>query len=160
MRESAKQRLVRLNTQAEFPYLIEVTYYNKDGGVEIYRYANSDNNISFEGNVYESSCFSLQPPEKTQTSIGNASITISAVNQEWIRRIRDTQKRAKLRFIATIVYDENGEQFVEAMEDYEFTLTEAKWNDITISWTMEFDNKMNIRIPCDSATSHKIPSLG
>lgn len=124
------------------------------------RYANCDEDIEFEGNTYQASLFSLQPPEKKQDSIGNASITISAIDQKWVERIRNTKYRAEIRFIAVIVYDENGTRFVENIEDYTFVLTTADWDDVGIKWTMVFDEGFSLIMPCDTATPQKVPALG
>lgn len=160
MNALAKQRLARLDTQAKFPYLVEITYYDNNKTAEVMRYANCEENITFEGNVYQASLFSLSPPEIKQDSIGNASITISAIDQKWVERIRNTKYRAEIRFIAVIVYDDNGERQVENMEDYNFILTSAEWDDVAIKWTMVFDEGFSLIMPCDTATSQKVPALG
>lgn len=152
----AKQQILRTRTQAMFPYLIEVTH--KDFGT--LRYANSDFDIEYDGQTYKASSFSIDPPDKDGGRIGNASITISAIDQFWIEKIRNTNKYAHIRFIAAIKYDNAGNAVVEPIEDYEFTLKNASWNEISIQWEMVFDDVMNIVVPCDRATAQKVPALG
>lgn len=159
MTNKAKQKILRLDTQSKFPYLVEVTYVYNDGTEEMYHYANCDDVIEFEGVEYEPSSFFITPPEKNQTSISNASISISIADQFWIKKIRGTRQRSRIRFIATIEYDENGTRYIEAIEDYDFTLTLADWDESYVKWTMVFDEGMSINMPCDIATSQKVPAL-
>lgn len=158
----AKQRMLRMETYAKFPYLIEITRYAKDGTEEIYRYANSFSDMEFEGNVFSSGYFEIEQPEKRKDGFSDARLTISAIDTErnWIGLIRSTSKRAKLRFVATIEYDDEDETFVEPINDYEFMLTVASWNDTAIQWTLKFDDLMDVQIPCDEITVHNTPSLG
>ena len=158
----SKQKLLRLETYAKFPYLIEITRINSNDQEEVYRYANSDTPITFEGNVYQSGYFSIEPPEERADGISDARLTISAIDTDnnWIGKIRDTQKRAKLRFIAVIQYDSNNQQQIEVMEDNDFVLTVASWNRQTIQWTMKFDELSDIQIPLTEVTSQVCPALG
>lgn len=150
----AKQKLLRMETYAKFPYLIEITLHD---GTK-YRYANCDEDVTFEGFVYEAGFFKIEPPDTNESEIGNGKLVISAVDQKWIEIIRTQTHRAAIRFVGAIVYNDGTTyDTVEPIEDTEFTLTEAEWNDLTISWTMVFDEWMTINIPCDIATSRKVP---
>ena len=141
-------------TRAKFPYIIEIV--NEDLGV--FRYANSSKNVTFEGNMFTAGLFSVTPPERTTTSISNAKLSISCVDQTWIDKIRRTQKRSSCRFIATIIYDtDNDTTICEAIEDNSFTLTSASWDDSNISWDMEFDDRMTVLVPVDIGSSQNCP---
>ena len=144
-----KSRLLGMNTEALTPYLVEI--YNEDYGY--FRYCNVDGQVTYENNVYTPAYFQIEPPEKTESGIGNAKITISAVDQEWIARIRGTQKRSTMRLIPCVIYEDGGSIEVESVDDVHFKLTAAEWNDTTISWEMEYDDVMQINIPCDVADS-------
>jgi hypothetical protein len=148
MTNYAQREIARRNTQAKFPALIEITH--DDMGP--FRYANSDQDIMYDGQTYLASVFSIEPPDKDGDKIGNARITISTIDQEWIERIRSTQKPAKLRFVATIVYDKDGKVEVEKLEENSFTLRSASWNEIAISWELVFDENMTILLPAEDCT--------
>lgn len=149
----AQQEILRMETQAMFPYLIEVTVGN-----EVLRYVNADEDVTFEGSKFTASYFKLSPPERTQTGIKDASITISAIDGEWIARIRQVQTRSTIRFIAVIMY-ENGTQVVEPIDDITFKLTNASWNDTTIQWTMKFDDLLDVNMPCVKFSEDVCPAL-
>lgn len=160
MTNLAKQKIMRMETLAKFPYLIEVTYYDANGNPILERYANCDDDIAFNGNSYTASFFSIKPPSRTNSSISDGKLTISAVDQTWIQKVRNCGKRAKIRFIACIIYDDNNKvETVEAIDDITFTLTKCSWNDTTIEWTMLFDDRMNLQVPLDLATIQKVPAL-
>lgn len=159
----AKNEIMKMETYAKFPYLIEVTrYYTEDelDKTEVLRYANCDEDITFEGNIFKASYFEITPPEKTTQEISDAKLTYSAIDQEWITKIRQTEKRAKIRFLAVIQYNDQNVESIEPIDDIIFDLTQAQWNETTIQWNMEFDNLLDVNLPCEELTSLNCPQLG
>lgn len=150
---AAKYQLLRMEAYAKFPYFIEIR--NEDFGV--LRYVNSDEDKVFEGELYKAGFFTITPPERNESSISNAKITMSAIDQTWISRIRQTQKRSSIRFCACIQYEADGTEVIEPIDEIEFTLTSVTWDDVTITWDMIFDDNMNIMIPCDIAGPLNVP---
>lgn len=152
----AKQQIMRMETYAKFPYLIEVTH--EDYGT--FRFVNCDKDLVYSGKTYSASFFSINPPDRTNSGITDGTLTISAIDQTWIARIRNTQKRAKVKFIACIVYDEQNQiEGIETIEELDFVLTKCQWNDTAIQWTMVFDEDMDLVIPCDVASPQKTPGI-
>ena len=152
----AKQQIMRMETYAKFPYLIEVSH--EDYGT--LRFANCDKDIVYNGETYVASFFSVNPPDRTNSGITDGTLTISAIDQVWINRIRNTQKRTKLKFLACIVYDEQNQiEGIETIEELDFVLTKCQWNDTVIQWTMVFDEDMDLVIPCDVASPQKTPGI-
>ena len=148
----AMQQLLRMETSARFPFFIEIIHPE----LGTFRYVNADEAKTFDSETYEPALFSVTPPETTETSIGNAMLSISSVDQTWIEKIRSVQDRFSVRFVAALEYDDDGTETIEPLEDNEFTLTEASWTDLTITWTMVFEDAFNILVPCDIATSQKV----
>ena len=149
-----------METQAMFPYLIEITTPETDDiPSQIFRYANTDTDIVFENNTYEASYFKLTPPEVSDTAVKDATITISAVDETWIEKIRTYQDRSRIRFVAIIKYDESGHQYQEPINDIDMVLTNASWNDTTIQWTMKFDDWMEINMPVGKFNEFTCPAL-
>lgn len=148
MNSKSKKEILRQQTQAKFPYLIEIT--TPDG--EITRYCNSDEDIEFEGEVYKASFFYITPPKETNGVLSDTTISISAIDQQWIKKIRKYKEKSFIRYIAVIMYEENGTSYIDPCEDNTFILSKATWNDLTITWTMTLDDVMSIQIPCDVAS--------
>ena len=148
-----------METYAKFPYLIEITH-------ELYgtfRYANCDEDVVYAGETYSAGYFLIDPPERKDNSIGDAKLTISAIDQEWIAKVRSLpqdQARATIKFMAVIQYDDDmNVEYVEPIDILEFSLTRASWdNNFLLSWDMTFDSGMAILIPCDRVTSQKVPA--
>jgi hypothetical protein len=153
MTNKAKQLIARMETHAKFPFLIKITHPE----FGLFRYANSDENVVYKGEEYKAAYFTIDPPDKDGSKIGDGQLTISAVDKVWIERIRTTQTAAKIKFLATIVYDDGAVSGVEPMEETDFTLRAVNWNEESIAWAMVFDSTMSILVPCDKATALKCP---
>lgn len=156
----AKKNMLRMEAYAKFPYLIEVTTATGT----VYRFANSDEDITFNDDgtekTFSAGWFTIQPPDIQESEIGDGTLTISALDSSWIKVIRTETKRATLRFVACIIYNDTNEiETVEPIEDTEYKLTEADWDETSISWTMVFDENMQINIPCDTGTTQKCPAV-
>jgi len=160
MTNLAKQKLVRMETYASFPYLIEVTYEDENGVIHTERYANADTEKTYNGNTYQPVCFTAVPPSQDNTTISDGKLTLSTVDDSWVIKVRNAQKRMKCVFVAVIDYDENGVETIEEIETMSFTLVKARWNEETLEFNMLFDDRMNLQVPRDVATVLKVPALG
>jgi len=143
-KEIASQRTI-----ADFPYLIKISHPDY---IDMY-FANSSKDVIHKGITYEASTFTIQLPDRDGAKIGNATLTISAIDQFWIERIRTIQKPAALQFIAVIVNDGQ----VEELENNSFTLRASNWNEISITWEMIFDENMAIVVPADKCNAMTTP---
>lgn len=157
----AKLEMEKTLARAKFPYLIEITYYKNDNTTSIIRYANSDDDKVFEGNVYTAGFFTMQLPQKNQTGVSDAKINISAIDYKWIEKIRtaDKKKRSKIRFVASINYENNNKEYIEAIEDMEFELTNASTEGNVIQWNMKFDTLSEIKVPYEECNDRVCPAL-
>jgi hypothetical protein len=156
MTPKAEQLIARQETYAEFPFLIKVTHPLYPAPLY---FANSDGDIAYGGNVYKAAYFTITPPDKDGSKIGDGQLTISAVDQFWIEKIRTTQIPAKIKFMAMIVYKDGEVLGAEPMEEMSFTLRAVNWNEIEITWAMVFDENIAINVPCDKATALKCPGV-
>jgi hypothetical protein len=155
MTNKAEQLMAIRQTYAKFPYLIKITHDT----FGIFLYANADEDITYNGEVYKASYFTIDSPDKEGSSIGNGQLTISSVDQFWIEKIRTTQLAAHITFIAVIVYNNGIVSGIEPIERMEFTLRSVNWGEDTITWAMVFDENMAIVVPCDKCTALKTPGV-
>ena len=153
MNAIAQKRIAAQRTEAKFPYLIRITHPEFPDML----YANSSENITYLDDTYAAASFSIQPPDRDNSKIGDATLTISAIDQEWIEKIRATQIPAKLQFKAVIVYEDGAISGIEPLEENEFTLRNASWNDLAITWSMTFDENMAVIAPVDKCTAQTTP---
>jgi hypothetical protein len=155
LKAKIQQLLARQRKNGSFPYLIQIEY--EDGGRTVtMNYVNEAEDITFEGKVYNAASFHIEPPGRDGDKIGDATLTISAIDQFWIQKIRAAQKPAKLLFIAVVVY-EDGSRMAERMEEMSFTLRVARFNEMSITWTMVFDERMSIVVPSDACNAMTTP---
>lgn len=149
--------LVQNDVPASFPFLIEIWRPSAPSNIE--RYVNASEDKTFEGHTFTASYFTVQPPEKTESGVKDATITLSTIDQTWIEKVRSTQERYKCRFVAVVDYDENGTETIEALDDITFTLTNATWQETTLQFTMKFDEGMGINVPCQKLDQFVAPAL-
>ncbi len=150
----SQRQLAAQRTAAKFPYLIKITHPDYPAGIF---YANASEDITYDGNIYNRATFSIQPPDRDGSKIGDATLTISAIDQVWIEKIRNTQIPAKLEFIAALVYEEGAISGIEPLEQNSFTLRSVSWNETTITWQMSFDENMAVNVPIDECNAMTCP---
>ena len=160
MTNLAKQKIVRTNTDASFPYLIELHYKDGNGVLHTERYVNADVEKEYNGETYEPACFSVVPPSQDNTSVTDGKLTFSVIDNNFINKIRDTQERMICVFVAVIDYEESGDEVIEEIETMSFILVKANWNESECSFNMLYDDRMNYQVPMDVASVLKVPALG
>ena len=160
MTNNAKQKIVRTNTEASFPFLIELHYKDKNGVAVTERYVNADEQKTYNGNVYLPACFSVIPPSMDNSSVTDGKLTFSVIDNNFINKIRDTQERMTCVFVAVIDYEDDGEQVIEEIETMSFILVKANWNETECGFNMLYDDRMNYNVPMDMASVLKVPALG
>ena len=157
MTTKAQHQMLTQETQAKFPYLIHISHETLGD----WYYCNASQSITFGGHTYEPCVFSIEQPEETSSSIKSTRLSLSALDSDddWVANIRNSgYKRFSLELVAAILYwDSNGQPVIEEIESNEFILTDASWEDLMVSWSVVFDENMNIQVPCDVAGAANFP---
>lgn len=169
MKTQVQNLLVQNDIPASFPFLIEIWKPSDPTTVERYVNASEDKQytetVIVEGeptevtHTFTASYFTVQPPEKNESGVKDATITLSTIDQTWIEKVRTTQERYKCRFVAVIDYDDDGTETIDPLDDITFTLTNATWAENTIQFTMKFDEGMGINAPCQKLDQFVAPAL-
>ena len=157
MNQIIQNLLVQTDVPASFPFLIEV--WKPSDPTNIERYVNASEDKVYDEHTFTASSFKVQPPEKTESGIKDAQITISTIDQTWIEKVRNTNERYKVRFLAVIDYDDDGTETIEPFDDITFTLTNATWQETTIQFTMKYDEGMSINVPCQRLDKFVCPAV-
>ena len=157
MNQNVKSMLVQNDIPASFPFLIEV--WKPSDPTNIERYVNASEDKEFDGETFTASSFKVQPPERNESGVRDANITISTIDQSWIEKVRTSNERYKIRFLAVIDYDDDGTETIEPLDDITFTLTNATWQETTIQFTMKFDDRMEVNVPCQKLDPFVAPAL-
>lgn len=160
MTNTAQQKIVRTNTDASFPYFIDIYYKDKQSVLHEEHYVNADEAKVYNGVTYQPMYFSVTPPSMDNTSVTDGKLTMSDIDNGFIEKIRNTQERIKCVFVAGIDYDEDGSEVIEEIETMTFFLVKAQWNESELSFSMLYDDRMNLNVPLDVANVMKVPALG
>ena len=149
--------MYRLSTSAMFPALLEITYL--EGSTTKYlRLVNNTEDMVYGGNTYTEAIFKYTPPSYSDKKMGDGTISISSVDQSIVTIIRSIQTRASACVVAAFYYDD-GTLYFEGIEEWVFELSLVNWNGTVATWTMEYDTRMSIRVPCDKMTAQKCPGV-
>lgn len=152
----AAQQMVRLNSSAYFPILLQIVSTAFDGGEMCL--VNNKTDLEYGGKTYRAACFEFSPPKYTDKKIGNATLSISTINQEVLIAIREMRERATANVIAAFYYDDGVLTF-EPMEEWSFSLRRVSWNELVATWEMIFDDRMDNVAISDRLSPQKCPAL-
>ena len=159
-KKEVKDMMYGQDLPASIPWLIELKESRKNDKTGLYEhvsseyFCNADKDIDYDGHTYLARVFKITPPEVTTTSVGNAKLSFTAIDQQWIRRIRSADRfsRYSVVFTGVVDYTKLGERHVEPLFNNEFKLKKAGWTELVVSWDMVFDDNMDILCPCQMCT--------
>ena len=156
MTNLAKQKMIRMESMAKYPYLIKITYEDEENVLHTERYVNADEEKTFENEIYQPAFFTVQPPSRDNSTISDGKLVLSTVDQTWIAKVRNAPNRMKCQFVACIEYRDDNTNYIEDIEKITFTLIKASWDESTLSFTMMFDDRLNLLVPRDVANAQKV----
>lgn len=173
--EEALRDLYAKQTDMALPVMFEV--YNPDiswtdeekevyGQTNSYiRFINSDMKVKYQGNTYLPCVFEYQMPDSDGSKIGNASVTISALDGRVRRLLRSIRLPSTFKVVATyakIKKDDNTGNFYyyafQEINSISYQMLSASSNKTTASFELYFDRSLAINVPTIVATKDKVPS--
>lgn len=129
------------------------------------RFINSDIKVKYKGNTYLPCVFEYQMPESDGSKIGNASITISALDGRVRRLLRSIKLPSTFKIIATYAKikkdDDTGNFYYYAFQELNSIsckMLTASSNKSTASFNLYFDRSLSVNVPTVVATKDKVPS--
>lgn len=161
------------NTDGYLPILLEI--YNPDlswttaektayGQEDCYvRFIADENKVVYKGKVYLPCAFEYQPPETDGSKVGNASITISALDTRVKRILRSIMLPSDVKITATFGKQEKNEntgfiyKFVE-LNSISFTMNTASSTSTTATFNLEYDRSLQQNVPYSKATRDRVPA--
>lgn len=152
----AKAEVLKQESTSSYPYLIKIKHIH-DNVEEVFRIVKYFENVTLNGEIFTACDFNFTPPEQTQDGIKDANLSVSDIDQVWTERVRDAKPYDKIQvdFVACIIFDTNGNVNISEIEEFTFNCKSVEFNGITMNMSLEFDDRMNILIPCDIADSIK-----
>lgn len=165
------QELFSQDTDGYLPVLLEVhnpdikweNGYEQENGY--LRLISDVNKVKYKGKTWLPCAFDYTPPEKDGAKIGNASITISAIDARvriLLRTIRLKSEISIVAVFAKVKRDEISEnisyKFVP-LENVKFSMKSATSNSSSATFTLEVDSSLKQSIPYDIATQDRCPAV-
>lgn len=161
------------NTDGYLPILLEI--YNPDlswtdtekkvyGQEDCYvRFIADECKVVYKGKTYLPCAFTYQLPETDGTKIGNASISISAIDSRVKVLLRSIILPSEARVTALFGKQEKDGgtgfiyKFVE-LNSISFTINTASSNGTTATFNLEYDRSLQQNVPYDKATRERVPA--
>lgn len=160
------------NIDGFFPVLIDI--YNPDISwtpeeIEFYKQSNShirlvcdDNTVVYKGKTFLPCSFNFQPPETDGGKIGNATITITALDSRVRKLLRDIKISSELEILATFAKKEKDTKgFTYSfypLKNMRFEMSSATMSKVSATFNLVFDSALDQVVPYDIATPERVPS--
>ncbi|MBQ0111955.1 MAG: hypothetical protein KBT03_02385 [Bacteroidales bacterium] len=160
------EELFQQNTDGNLPFLMDIEHddieweddaLGQDKGH--LRLINDSVTVKYQGNKYLPSFFSFVMPSEDGKTVGNTSVTISAIDQRIIKVIRNIKDKPKVTFVALFARKDNTVVFSKLFK-YTFEMNSVSWDGVSAKWNLVFDPAMQLQVPRDKATLIRCPSVG
>lgn len=170
----ALEELWKDNTDGHIPVLVEIFNPDlkwtdgSDDQENMYLRVISDSNpVIYNGKKYLPCKFGYTPPEENGKSIGQASITISAVDTRIVELLRSCQVECEVTVVAVfakkvIVTEDNEEhttyQFYP-LDELKSKMESANYTRTTAQLNLVYNDVLKLNVPRNIATRDKVPSV-
>ena len=160
------EELFSSSTDGSIPILLdvqsdEIVWDDNDTEQEYghLRLINCPTPVRYNGHKYLPAYFAASLPEEDGQKVGNASLTISAIDQRIIQIIRSITTQPKC-VIESLFAKMNDDTFVfRKLNKYEFVMDSVSWDDVSAKWELIFDPVAQINVPRDKGSSIRCPAI-
>ena len=166
----AMEEIWKKNTDGHLPVLLEI--YNpdikwNDGSLEqenmYLRVIDDSNPVVYKGKKYLPARFEFTPPEEDGKTIGQATITISAIDSRVVQMLRSIELQCEITVMATFakVTRANGSAIMKfcPLEQLKARVPSATYNRTTAQLNLVFKDVLKLNVPRDTATKNLLPSV-
>ena len=166
----ALEELWKQNTDGHVPVLLEI--FNPDikwddGSTEqenmYLRVIDDSNPVVYKGKKYIPAKFEFTPPEENGKTIGQASITISAMDSRIVQMLRSVELLCEVRIMAMFVKVTTQDNKVTykffPIDNLKTTMPNASYNSTTAQLNLVFKDVLKLNVPRDKATKNQLPSV-
>lgn len=128
------------------------------------RFISDETKVVYKGKTYLPCSFEYQQPETDGSKVGNATITISALDSRVKKLLRSIQLPSEAKVVAMFAKvnrnDDSGKfiyKFVE-LNTKSFKMSTAGSSGTSATFNLMFSSSSNQNIPFDSATQDRVPA--
>lgn len=168
------EEIWKQDTDGHLPVLLEIFNPDlkwEDGSLEqenmYMRVINDSNGVVYKGKKYVPAAFSFVPPEEDGSKIGQATITLSAIDSRVVQMLRSVELQSEVTVVAAFakktVVQENGKEKTTFMfyplDSLKAKMTSANYNRTTAQLTLVYKDVLKLNVPRDVATKDQLPSV-
>lgn len=162
----ALEEIYKQNVDGNFPVLLEI--YNPDikwGDDELeqenmyLRIINDTNPVVYKGKHYLPSQFVFTPPTEDGKTVGESSITMSAIDSRIVQMLRSIEIPCKITITAAFAKKDSTYMFYP-FDNFKATIPSANYDRTQTNFTLTWKNVMNLQVPRNKATKDQLPSIG
>jgi hypothetical protein len=170
----AMEEIWKQNTDGHIPVLLEIFNPDikwKDGSLEqenmYLRVIDDSNPVMYKGKKYLSAKFEYTPPDEDGKTVGNASITLSAIDSRVVQMLRSIELQCDVTVMAAFAkitkVTETGEEKVTyrfyPLDQLKARMPSASYNRTTAQLSLTYKDALKLNVPRDIATKDKLPSV-
>lgn len=161
----ALEEIWQKNIDGFMPVLLEI--YNPDlkwadgstGQDNMYlRVINDSNAVKYRGKQYIPCAFTYTPPEKTGKSIGQAEISISAIDSRVMQMLRSVEVPCEVTVVAGFVKNESTYKFIP-LDRLKATVGSASYDRTTARLSLTYKDVLTLNVPKDTVTKDMLPAV-
>ena len=166
----AMEELWKQNTDGHIPVLLEIFNPDikwNDGSLEqdnmYLRVIDDSNPVVYKTKKYLPAKFEFTPPEENGKTVGQASITISAIDSRVVQMLRSIELQCKVSVIAMFAkrVSQQGNvtyQFLP-IDNLKSKLPSASYNKVTAQLNLVYKDVLKLNVPRDKATKDQLASV-
>lgn len=167
---AALEELWKQNTNGHLPVLLEIFNPDLKWNDNSYEQENmylrvidDSNPVVYKGKRYLPCCFSYTPPEEDGKTIGQSSISISALDSRIVQMLRSIELPCEVTVMAMFAkrQNENGNttyKFIP-LDNLKTKMLSASYNATTAQFNLTFKDVLKLNVPRDVATKDLLPSV-
>lgn len=138
----------QIQTSEVFITLLEVIVYENDGTTTILRYANNNESITSNGNIYDKAAFELELAGDAKDTTPQAVLKFDSGDRDIIRKIREVNKRPEVNLSVVLA---SNPDYVE-IGPINHEVEAFQMSDSIVSMTLVVEPILNEPIPADVYT--------
>lgn len=170
----AMEEIWKDNVDGHIPVLMEIFNPDikwEDGSLEqenmYLRVIDDSNPVIYRGKKFLPCKFTYTSPEENGKQIGQASITISAIDSRVTQLLRSVEVECEITVVAAYakrtVIQEGGKEITTykflPLDELKAKMASASYNRITAQLNLSYKDVLKLNVPRNIATKDKLPSV-
>ncbi len=170
----AIEELWKDDTDGHIPILLEIFNPDivwNDGSLEqenmYLRVIDDSNPVMYKGKKYLPCKFNYTPPEENGKTIGQASISISAIDTRIVELLRSVQATCEVTVVATfakkVTVNEGGNEITTyrffPLDELKSKMQSATYSRVVANLSLVYKDVLKLNVPRNIATKDKLPSV-